>query len=86
MLLIFGQVYWLEASFNETATIEQLLVSHSYSSTYIQEALEKANHLGVKTANTFIMADSKEFKTPQSKQGADYSLHYLGQFQAFVKL
>jgi len=66
--------------------MEDLVKGHSYSNKYAQEVLEKLTSLGIKTVNTFIMADSEEFKTPQSKQTANYSLHYLGQFKAAIEL
>ena len=76
---------WVEAGFKEVEDINGLIKGHSYSDIYSEEVLEKAKSLEIKTANTFIMADSGEFSTPQSKQAETYSLYYLGRFRAYVK-
>ena len=55
---------WIEASFQNSANLKQLIAEHSYAEVYLTEVLETAAKLDRDRFNIFIMADFGKFTAP----------------------
>jgi hypothetical protein len=71
---------WVERSFNDQRNLRLLISDHSYSSDYLDHVISRAAEMGIKTANTFIMADVNEFPSPRSPKADDYQIWYIGKY------
>ena len=77
---VFYNHDWLERSFEASGDIRSLIAGHSYSESYLEDVIEAAANRGVTMANTFIMADVREFPAPRSISKETYEFWYLGEF------
>ncbi|MCG8456114.1 MAG: immunity 22 family protein [Holophagales bacterium] len=77
---VFYDHDWVERSFGEGGDLRSLIAGHSYSESYLENVVEEAKGKRITRANTFIMADIREFPSPRSADGKDYRLWYLGDF------
>jgi hypothetical protein len=72
---------FVEISFPiDAKPVADLVREHSYSESYLDAVVQRANALGITEANVFVMANKGEFKSPRSVSGPGYRLCYMGEF------
>lgn len=83
-----GEMYydhdWVERAFCKSGDLRELMEDASYSYDYTQDVIAAAKERGIRTANTFILADAQEFDNPKDVSATDYRLWYIGKFKCHV--
>jgi hypothetical protein len=83
-----GEVFydhdWVEISFRISDQLSSLLKGHSYCKDYMNDVIRFAKANNIKNANTFIMADANEIKSPRSVKHRDISIWYIGKYKCNV--
>ncbi len=83
-----GEMYydhdWVERGFCNSGDLRELIEDASHSYDYMQDVIATAKELGIKSANTFILADAQEFDDPKTVSATDYRLWYIGKFKCHV--
>lgn len=83
-----GEMYydhdWVERAFCQSGDLHDLIEDASYSYDYMQDVIATAKELGIKSANTFILADAQEIDDPKTVSSTDYQLWYIGKFKCHV--
>ena len=70
-----------EISFlDDRKDVREFVSGHSYSESYLDVLVDRANQLGLEQVNVFVLANSDEFSNPTSIERDGLRLEYLGLF------
>ncbi len=72
---------FVEISFvDDYEDVRSFVDGHSYSDSYLDALVGRAEELGMREINVFVLANEDQFSNPQSVERADLRLVYLGVF------
>jgi hypothetical protein len=75
---------WLERSYMENTSVEDLITGHSYADDYIYDVIEIMKTKRIQHVNAFVMVDLQEVSDPKSITHQDFQLWYIGSFTCSV--
>lgn len=75
---------WVEREFHDSGDLRVLMDGASYTGEYLDDVIKKADGMGITNANTYILADARQFSKPKSVDGRGYQLWYIGSYNCNV--